>query len=96
MSVQPDYYLPKHLDTPERFLFWSIEEAVAMIVPFMFGMMINQAFWGLVCSLLGFWGARKLKQQGDNIINQLVYWHFPHSKSLYRWLPPSHIREYLG
>ena len=90
-------YIPKHLDDPPRFLFWSIDEAGVLILPIFFGL-----FFGFLCTGLLFGSAllvlfRKLKQgRGTTFFLSACYWYLPYCESIWRATPPSHIREYFG
>ena len=55
------YSIPSHLDDPELIGFWTLDEFLAMAIPFVWGILSQHVVIGLVVSLLGWWGFRKLK-----------------------------------
>lgn len=92
-----NYLIPRSLDKPYRVLFWTIDECIVAIVPFLFFWLLwdspltGMAISGVLLTLL-----RKLKgKDGEAYLLQLVYWHLPPFLKL-RVIPPSYQRIYLG
>jgi hypothetical protein len=53
MSLQQHVIL-NHVDTPVRFLFWTKEEALLILAPFMLGSTLDFVLLGLSASLINF------------------------------------------
>ena len=86
-----------HLDDPLRIFWWTIPEAMIVLLPPIIGIGINQFVLGCAVSGLGYWGLKRLKKQvGLMALKHALYWHLPHSKRTAPSSPPSYIREYLG
>ena len=74
------YSIPSHLDDPELIGFWTLDEFLAMAIPFIWGILSQHVVIGLVVSLLGWWGFRKLKAgKASSWILHMAYWHLPSS-----------------
>jgi len=97
MSDIDAFYIPKHLDDPERWLFWTIDEAIVLIAPFILGIALDHSFIGIVMSIILYMLYKKFKSTGvDNLIQYLIYWYFPSWLSGLKFTPPSYIRTYIG
>ena len=55
------YTVPSHLDDPELIGFWTLDEFLAMSIPFIWGILSQHVVIGLATSMLGWWSFRKLK-----------------------------------
>lgn len=42
-----EFYIPKYLDAPAKWLFWTLDEAIILILPIMLGMGCNHMFIGI-------------------------------------------------
>ncbi len=96
-DVEP-YYIPRHLDDPERWMFWTLDEAGALIVPFTI-LAVGYGYFltGMAASLGLFWTLRKLKgSEQPNIVVYGAYWIFPRWVMRLKGTPDSAIREYVG
>ena len=49
------YTIPSHLDDPELIGFWTLDEFLAMAIPFIWGILSQHVVIGLMVSLLGWW-----------------------------------------
>jgi len=97
MSDIDAFYIPKHLDDPERWLFWTVDEALILIAPFFLGVMMDFYLIGIVMSITLYLLYKKFKSTGaDNLIQYLIYWYFPKWLSGLKATPPSYIRTYIG
>lgn len=97
MSELEAFYIPKHLDDPERWLFWTVDEALVLIAPFFLGVMLNFYLIGMIMSITLYLLYRKFKSTGaNNLIQYMIYWYFPHYMSGLKHTPPSYIRTYVG
>lgn len=93
-----DYRIPKYLDAPERYLFWTVDEAIALLAPLSIGLLAGHFMLGLVLGPLCMMGLKRLKgNQGDQVIVQAFYWYLQTPLGpRFKVVPPSGIREYLG
>jgi conjugal transfer pilus assembly protein TraL len=96
MSDVEAYYIPRYLDDPERWLFWSMDEAIMIIAPLIFGIYMGNLLISLVASFILYTSWRKIKgTEQANLAVYAFYWFFP--KALTRLAsPPSYIRSYIG
>lgn len=91
------YHIPMHLDDPELIGFWTLDEFLAMCIPFVWGILTQHILLGLVLSVGGWWGLRKLKAgRAASWILHMAYWHLPASFTGLRATPPSHLRLMVG
>lgn len=92
------YCVPTHLDDPPRWLFWTIDEAAALLAPLVLGILLfNQTLFGFMTGIIAMVLVKKLKgSEGHNYLLRLVYWHLPSQLLNLKDTPPSYIREYLG
>jgi conjugal transfer pilus assembly protein TraL len=86
-----------HLDDPLRIFYWTMDEALVLLLSPFIGTAMDHPFLGIGCSLLGTWALVKLKKRiGGGTLRHAFYWFFPHNPRLYSMTPPSFIREYIG
>ncbi|MFN7097091.1 MAG: type IV conjugative transfer system protein TraL [Gammaproteobacteria bacterium] len=91
------FYIPQYLDEPERILLWTVDEALAFIVPFMVGLLVGYQTTGLVLGAISMIAIKKFKShQGQAHYRRWLYWYFPSRLANVKATPPSEIREYLG
>ena len=55
------YIIPSHLDDPELIGLWTIDEFLAMVIPFVWGILSQHILIGVVLSGAGWWGLKKAK-----------------------------------
>ena len=53
MSDQVRHAIPSRLDDPERWLFWTLDEAAALLGPALLGLAANAFVTGLLAGLAG-------------------------------------------
>jgi len=97
MSDADKYVIPSRLDDPERWLFWTLDEAAVLLGPAVLGLAANAFVTGLVAGL-GAWALlRRAKRGGgaDAAVSAL-YWFLPDFASGFRGVPPSHLRRFIG
>lgn len=91
------FYLPKHLDAAPRFLLWSMDSALSVLVPLFVGMVMGL---GLLTPLLGILSGycwKKVKGSGGtNLIKAIIYWYYPRSVLGLKKAPDSSIRTYIS
>lgn len=91
-------YIPKSLDSPEKFLIWELDQAVIALMLLVFGIMAGQLLPGLIVGCLAAWQYGRLKSgKHPRFALHLMYWWLP-GKILVRTrvTPPSDIRYFLG
>ena len=97
MSDTRRYDIPRRLDDPERWLFWTVEEAAALMGPALLGLAANHFVPGLVAGTAGWLLLRRIKRGGGaNIARYAVYWYLPDFVLRLRATPASHLRRFVG
>ena len=97
MSAAAHHAIPRRLDDPERWLFWTLDEAAALMGPAVLGLAANAFVTGLVAGLAGWWLLRRVKRGGGaNIAQYALYWFLPDFVLRLRATPPSHVRRFAG
>jgi conjugal transfer pilus assembly protein TraL len=88
----------QYLDSPTRFLYWRIDEALSFFMPFLIGLVSDHLFIGIFASVFSFRFYRKLTSKfNSGFIKHISYWYLPSISSRYlKKTPPSWTREYLG
>lgn len=95
--MEQNHVLLNHLDQPVRFLYFTLDEAFALLGSFLLGGIINRLLCGLIFGIVAAIALNKIKKiNQDCNITQMFYWYLPTSRSAYRLYIPSHIREFLG
>ena len=90
------YMLPAKLDAAERWLFWTIDEGLALVSPMLFGFIFGYFATGIICGIVTFLGWRKLKgSRHMNIAIYGAYWFLPASFSGLNFTPSSNKRIYI-
>ena len=98
MGDEEAFYIPRHVDDPERWLFWTWDEALALILPIaLISVGMGQFLLGIASAAVWFYGLRRLKgSEQPNIVIYMAYWFFPHWLLRFKGTPPSYIREYVA
>jgi type IV conjugative transfer system protein TraL len=95
--MSQDYYLLNHLDDPMRFLFFTIDEFLAIGVPLFVGICVNEMIWGAIIGLGLYQILKFIKRTFKGAsLRQLAYWFLPTNKKTLKILVPSNLREFLG
>lgn len=91
------YHIPQYLDEPFKFMLWTLDELMALFIPFLTLMFLfNSPITGLVIGGLLLFGLKKIKgEQGHFFIHNLMYWYLP-SLVRFKQTPPSYIRQWIG
>jgi conjugal transfer pilus assembly protein TraL len=91
------YAIPKHLDDPELIGFWTLDEFLVMVIPFVWGIMAQHIVIGLIVSTAAWFGYRKLRAgRSMSWILHFGYWHLPGEFFGLKAFPPSHLRVLAG
>jgi len=90
--------LPRYLDEPERFLCWTVDEAMVMLMPMVLGLLFHHSGLGLIVGLVSFASYHHTKNctQGFYTVKGFFYWHGLLRSRRWRALPPSWVREVIG
>ena len=98
MNDTARHTIPRRLDDPERWLFWTVDEAAALMGPALLGLAANQFVPGLIAGVGGWLLLRRVKRGGGaNIARYALYWFLPDFVlRLAAATPPSHLRRYVG
>jgi conjugal transfer pilus assembly protein TraL len=89
-------YFPTTLDEPERFLFWTLDEAVVLLLPIFWGFFTSYPIVGLLMSPVGVWLYSRLKYpQGIEGLRAQLYWRMPCLQGLFP-VVSSKPRVFLG
>jgi conjugal transfer pilus assembly protein TraL len=92
-----EYSIPKHLDDPELIGFWTLDEFLIMLLPFVWGILSQHILFGLFGACGCWYGYRKLKAgRGMSWVIHKGYWLLPSRFFGVRGLPPSHVRNMVG
>ncbi|MGE7199764.1 type IV conjugative transfer system protein TraL [Brevundimonas naejangsanensis] len=92
-----DTYIPQHLDLPTRYVFFTIDELMAIVVPTFIGIMMNSFLGGLIGGGIAWMALRRVKQ-GTSLsrIYDRAYWLLPSSLFNFKDMPGSDLREMAG
>ena len=97
MNDTARHAIPRRLDDPERWLFWTLDEAGVLLGPAVLGLAANAFVTGLLAGLCAWWGLRRVKRGGGaNIALYGLYWFLPDFVLRLKSTPPSHVRRYAG
>lgn len=92
-----EYYIPKHLDMPRKYLIFSIDEVLAISILFLvFVFVLKQHVLAIIICGLAYYALRKLKgDKTPHYLLHLMYWHLP---PIYKFkqIPPSYKKQFLG
>ena len=97
MNDRAKHVIPRRLDDPERWLFWTVDEAVVLLGPALLGLAANAFVTGLVIGVGGWLALRRIKRgEGAQAVHFALYWFLPDFALRLAGTPPSHIRFYAG
>lgn len=91
------YYIPKHLDEPAKLMFWTLEEVLIMIIPFVIGISNGYTLVGIIVglALMVLWKRMKGREQ-SNLLMYASYWHLPQILFKLKYTPKSFYRFFIG
>lgn len=91
------YVIPTHLDDPELIGLWTLDEFLAMVIPFAWGILSQHILIGMFLSGAGWWGLRKAKAgRATSWLLHMAYWYLPSGFTGLRATPPSYLRLMAG
>lgn len=91
------YTIPRRLDDPERWLFWTLDEAAVLMGPAVLGLAANAFVAGLVSGVAGWLLLRRAKRGGSaSVALSALYWFLPSFVLRLRGMPASHLRRFAG
>ena len=97
MSGLARHTIPSRLDDPERWLFWTLDEAAALLGPAVLGLAANAFVTGLLAGA-GAWALLRRAKRGGGADAALpaLYWFLPDFALGLKGAPPSHLRRFMG
>ena len=63
MNDTARYAIPRRLDDPERWLFWTLDEAAVLLGPVVLGLAVNEFVVGLVAGVAAWLTLRRVKRR---------------------------------
>ncbi len=91
------YQIPRRLDDPELIGLWTVDEFIAIIVPFAWGILAQHLFIGIGLAVTAWFALRKAKAgRASSWLRHLAYWYLPSSFTGMKRTPPSHCRLLAG
>ena len=90
MTENERFTVPGRLDDPERWLFWTLDEAAALLGPAVLGLAANAFVAGLVTGVGAWLALRRV------MALHAVYWFLPGFVLRLRGTPESHLRRFAG
>ena len=97
MNEVERYAIPSRLDDPERWLFWTLDEAAVLMGPAMLGLAANAFVMGLAVGAGGYLALRRIKRGGRaGLLMHAAYWLLPGAALRLKGAPPSHRRRFAG
>jgi type IV conjugative transfer system protein TraL len=77
MDIQ-EYYIPKHLDSSAKIVFWQVDEFMMFFTPIVFGLFLEQLLIATIVGYLLYINWRKIKGIGKgNVPLFCIYWFLP-------------------
>lgn len=94
--MEQSHILLNHLDKPSRFLFFTLDEFIALAAPIFTGMVAQWALLGLITGVGLYWLLRVFKKQfpGGNL-RKIFYWYLPNGHTVFKLPIASCVREWV-
>ena len=90
------YPLLNYLDAPVRFLIFTVQEALCLVVPFMLGVASDHFWCGASVACVLYAVVRGCRRHiGLRRLRGFYYWHFPTRAKLYTYPIASYMREFV-
>ena len=88
--------MPRHLDDPDKLLWWDFDQALISISIFGLSIILNMVIVGVVLSVLAGSAIGRLKSgRSRGFMVHSAYWYLPMDMGLKR-TPPSDIAKFIG
>ena len=73
-----EYYIPKHLDSPSKIIFWQVDEFMMFFAPIMLGLFMDKLLVSSIAGILIYMQWKKIKGLGKgNTPLFFIYWFLP-------------------
>ena len=97
MGNNEEFFIPSRLDEPLKIFIFPVDEVVAVASFFVWGVVSDYKFVGLVLGLIAVSLVRKIKRsEGGRVLRNALYWYLPSGIGGGRSLPPSYVRKWKG
>lgn len=91
------YVIPAHLDDPELIGLWTLDEFLAMVIPFAWGILSQHILIGIGVAGFCWWGLKRAKSgRASSWLMHIAYWHLPAGFLGLKATPPSYLRLMAG
>ncbi|MDX8401650.1 MAG: type IV conjugative transfer system protein TraL [Mariprofundaceae bacterium] len=88
--------MPRHLDDPEKFLWWDFDQALIVVAIIGFSIVVNMVIAGAILGVIAGMAIGRLKSgRGRGYLVHTAYWYLPMDLGLKR-TPPSHVTRFIG
>lgn len=88
--------MPRHLDDPDKFLWWDFDQALVVVGVIGFSIVVNMIAVGSILGLVAGVVLGRLKSgRSRGYLVHTAYWFLPMDMGLKR-TPPSHISRFVG
>ena len=95
--MESAHVIPRRLDDPERWLFWTLDEAAVLLAPAVLGLGANAFVTGLLAGAGAWLLLRRIKRGGGaHVALYALYWMLPGQALGLKATPPSHLRRFAG
>jgi len=85
-----EYYIPKHLNTPPKIIFWQVDEFLMFCAPIIFGLLTEQLMISTIIAVIFYTNWKKVKGIGKgNVPLFFIYWFLPKTFSKFKKTPNS-------
>lgn len=91
------FVVPRHLDDPELIGLWTLDEFFGMVIPFIWGILTQHIFIGILLAVCSWFALRKAKAgRASTWVIHAAYWYLPSSFVGLKLTPPSYCRLLAG
>ncbi|MFI5303526.1 MAG: type IV conjugative transfer system protein TraL [Nitrospiria bacterium] len=87
-----DFKIPRHIDDPQRFMFWELDELGVMVSFMMIGVLFNFFFVGTVLGIIFMFMLSKIKSGRPR--GFFMHWLYHKNLIDIPGLPPSEVKEF--
>lgn len=91
------YYIPRFLNEPKRFILFTLDELIGLILALViFAWILDALIIGLIMGSAIVMGLKKIKgEEGLLALYAIAYWYLPRLMP-YRLIPASYLRHWVG